>query len=217
MKIAVTHRPDDTYIEKAWKHAEMEEIENLAVELLGKAQEAQSIEDDLFCILYLAFRRGFKWALGNNGISMSERIQGQIMGPTTDIESGIVQLGTEDTAEMLALIGETKPGPFGPRICELGLYGMRRLIAIGGERLRIGGHVELSAIAVHPGPRGCRLDGAVTAYSARAAIARGEIPFVHVFPSNSAGGLYQRIGFRMHDALGYLNRLFIEPVAVFFK
>lgn len=51
---------DDTYIEKAWKHAKMDEIENLAAELLGKAQEAQSIEDDLFSILYLAFRCGFK-------------------------------------------------------------------------------------------------------------------------------------------------------------
>ena len=60
MKRAVTHRLDDTYIEKAWKHTEMEEIENLAPELLGKAQEGQSIEDDLFCILYLAFRCGFK-------------------------------------------------------------------------------------------------------------------------------------------------------------
>jgi hypothetical protein len=63
MKRAVTHRLDDTYIEKVWKHAEMEEmdeIENLAAELLGKAQEDQSIEGDLFCILYLAFRCGFK-------------------------------------------------------------------------------------------------------------------------------------------------------------
>ena len=40
MKIAGTHRHDDTYIEKAWKHAETEEIENLAAELLRKAQEA---------------------------------------------------------------------------------------------------------------------------------------------------------------------------------
>ena len=68
MKIAVTHRLDDTHIEKAWKHAETEEIENLAAELLGKVQEAQSIEDDLFCILYLAFRCGFKTAIS----SMSE-------------------------------------------------------------------------------------------------------------------------------------------------
>jgi hypothetical protein len=59
------HRFDDTYIEKAWKHAEVDEIENLAAEPLGKAQEAQSIEDDLFCILYLAFRCGFKTALAH--------------------------------------------------------------------------------------------------------------------------------------------------------
>ena len=65
MQIAVTHRLDDTYIEKAWKNAESEEIEDLAAGLLGKAQEAQSIEDDLFCILYLAFRCGFKTAIGN--------------------------------------------------------------------------------------------------------------------------------------------------------
>ena len=67
MEIAVTHRLDDTYIEKAWKHAETEEIENFAAELLRKAEEAQSIEDDLFRILYLAFRCGFKTAIGNNG------------------------------------------------------------------------------------------------------------------------------------------------------
>ena len=62
MKIAVTHRLDDTYID-----AETDEIEDLAAKLLGKAQEAQSIEDDLICILYLAFRCGFKTAIGNNG------------------------------------------------------------------------------------------------------------------------------------------------------
>jgi hypothetical protein len=72
MRITVTHRLDDTYIEKAWKHAEMEEIEDLAAGFLGKAQETQSIEDDLFCILYLAFRCGFKTAIGNIRISMSE-------------------------------------------------------------------------------------------------------------------------------------------------
>ncbi len=75
MKIAVIHRPDDTYIEQAWKHAKLEEIEDLAAKLLGKAQASQSIEDNLICILYLAFRCGFKTAIGDNRISMSEWIQ----------------------------------------------------------------------------------------------------------------------------------------------
>jgi hypothetical protein len=72
MKIAVSHRLDDTYIEKAWKTAELDEIEDLAAALLGKAQESQSIEDDLICILYLAFRCGFRTAIGSNRISMSQ-------------------------------------------------------------------------------------------------------------------------------------------------
>jgi ketosteroid isomerase-like protein len=44
----------------------------LAAKLLGKAQESRDIEDDLICILYLAFRCGFKTAIGNNRISTSE-------------------------------------------------------------------------------------------------------------------------------------------------
>ena len=76
MKMAVIHELDETYIEKAWKNAELEQIEDLAAELLRKAQEAQSIEDDLICILYLAFRCGFKTAIGSNRISMSEWTQG---------------------------------------------------------------------------------------------------------------------------------------------
>jgi hypothetical protein len=63
MKI-ITHGPVDAYIENAWKHVEMEEIEDYAAEILGKSQEGQSIEDDLFCIFYLAFRCGFKTAIG---------------------------------------------------------------------------------------------------------------------------------------------------------
>ena len=72
MEISVIHSLDDTYIEKAWKNADTEEIEALAAELLGKAQEGQSIEDDLFCVLYLAFRCGFKTAM-NKPAGLSER------------------------------------------------------------------------------------------------------------------------------------------------
>jgi hypothetical protein len=65
MKIAVTHRLDDAYIEKAWKHAEMEEIEDHAAEILGKSQEGQSIEDDLFAFFILLSDAASKWPLDN--------------------------------------------------------------------------------------------------------------------------------------------------------
>lgn len=130
--------------------------------------------------------------------------------PASDVEAGIVELGTEATPEMLALVAATKPGPFGSRTRELGLYvGIRdvqdgRLIAMGGERLRTKGHVELSAIAVHPGARGRGLGAAVTAHLVRAAMARSEVPFLHVFPDNPALGLYLRLGFRERAILWVL-------------
>ena len=42
MQIAVTHRLDDTYIEKAWKHAETEEIEDLAAGLWEKHKKPKA-------------------------------------------------------------------------------------------------------------------------------------------------------------------------------
>jgi hypothetical protein len=64
MKRAVTHGLDDTYIDKAWRHTEMEEIENLAAEILGKAQEGQSIEDDLFAFFTWLSDAASKRAIG---------------------------------------------------------------------------------------------------------------------------------------------------------
>ena len=64
MKIAITHRPDDAYIEKAWKHAAMAEAEDNSAKVLRKYQEGESIEGDFFSILYLAFRPGFKTGIG---------------------------------------------------------------------------------------------------------------------------------------------------------
>jgi hypothetical protein len=61
--MSITHRLDDRYIENAWKRAETSEIEKLANELVEKAQE-QGVELDLSRVLYLAFRCGFKAAIG---------------------------------------------------------------------------------------------------------------------------------------------------------
>jgi ribosomal protein S18 acetylase RimI-like enzyme len=122
----------------------------------------------------------------------------------------IVPLGPADVAEMLALVEATRPGPFGPRTIELGTYvgvrdlGTGRLIAMGGERFQLDRHVELSAIAVHAEARGQGLGAAITAYLARAVVARGRVPFLHVFPDNRATGLYTRLGFRERARLWVL-------------
>ncbi|HTC12450.1 MAG TPA: GNAT family N-acetyltransferase [Acetobacteraceae bacterium] len=123
----------------------------------------------------------------------------KIAAPPTTAETEFVVLGPDDAADMLALAGAAKPGPFGPRTSLLGVYlGVQRagqLIAMGGERLRLPGFVELSGICVHPSARGTGLGAAITAHLTHMVLERGETPFLHVFPDNPAIALYARLGF----------------------
>jgi predicted GNAT family acetyltransferase len=110
---------------------------------------------------------------------------------------------------MLVLAEVAKPGPFSSRTPELGHYaGVRdaagRLLAMAGERLRLPGYVELSGICVAPDARGQGLGAALTLHLARAALARGEAPFLHVFPDNPAVALYAQLGFQLRRKLWVL-------------
>ena len=153
-------------------------------------------------------------------------------------ETEIVPLGPADVSEMVALLETAKPGPFASRTIELGTYvgvregGAGRLIAMGKQRFQLDHHVELSAIAVHPEARGQGLGSAITAYLrrdkqgerpsshpdrrataylARAVVARGRMPFLHVYPDNPAMALYARLGFRERARLWVLRRLPVRP------
>jgi GNAT superfamily N-acetyltransferase len=126
-------------------------------------------------------------------------------------ESRAVPLGPDDAPDMIALVELTRPGPFGPRTVEMGDYiGVRdpngRLIAMTGERLRFDGHTEISAVCVHPDARGQGLAAAMIFRTARPIFARGQTPFLHVFPDNPAMELYARLGFRWRATLWLTRR-----------
>jgi len=125
-------------------------------------------------------------------------------------KNAVTWLGEADVDEMLALAEAARPGPFGRRTVLLGHYvGVRRngrLVAMGGERFRLPGYVELSAICVHPSWRGTGLGSCLTQYLAHRAQTRGAVPFLHVFPENPAITLYARLGFRKRKLLWVLWR-----------
>ncbi len=122
----------------------------------------------------------------------------------------IVALGVADVPEMIALANVTQPGPFGPRTIELGHYiGIRRqgaLVAMAGERMRLDGFTEISAVCVEPAHRGHGFAAELVRSLASSIAARSDIPFLHVFSSNHAAiALYRKLGFtlrrRMHLAV----------------
>ena len=119
-----------------------------------------------------------------------------------------VRLGSDDVPEMLELIDLTRPGPFRPRTVELGTYlGVRhggRLIAMAGERLRLPGWTEISAVCTHPDHRGGGLGTRLIRAVAAGISARGEVPFLHASAVNTAAiRLYESIGFTLRGRLAF--------------
>jgi ribosomal protein S18 acetylase RimI-like enzyme len=117
-----------------------------------------------------------------------------------------VELGAADVADMLDLVGRTRPGPFLPRTFELGRYvGIRdgdRLVAMAGERLRCDGLTELSAICTDEDYRGRGLATSLVSDLVAGIRARGDAPFLHAAAENvTAIHLYETLGFRVRGPI----------------
>jgi ribosomal protein S18 acetylase RimI-like enzyme len=132
----------------------------------------------------------------------------QMIGTPAAVPSDdIVTLGADDVAAMMELTKLTNPGPFAARTRELGTFlGIKRegrLVAMAGERVKPADYTEITAVCVHPDFRGRGYAQMLIGAVARQVVARGEIPYLHVFSDNhSAIALYLRQGMeirrRMH-------------------
>jgi predicted GNAT family acetyltransferase len=126
--------------------------------------------------------------------------------PVSSQGLALIVLGAADVPEMLDLAERTQPGPFGPRTHELGRYiGVRAdgvLAAMAGERMRLDGCVEISAVCVSPEHRGKGYGALLVTWLVRKLRQEGVTPFLHVFTDNiSAIALYERLGFTTRKTL----------------
>jgi ribosomal protein S18 acetylase RimI-like enzyme len=112
-----------------------------------------------------------------------------------------IELREADVPEMVELATLTKPGPFDKRTREMGTYlGIRKdgkLVAMAGERLKLPGYTEISAVCTHPDHLGHGYAGFLMTILAERIRERGETPILHVRAENMrAVQLYERLGFR---------------------
>jgi len=121
--------------------------------------------------------------------------------PAEDEEPEAVRLGPEHSAQLLALVALTRPGPFGRRTIELGEYfgcfEGDRLVAMAGERMAAGTLREISGVCTHPDIQGRGYARRLMIKLVRRQMQRDETPFLHVMRDNGgARRLYARMGFR---------------------
>jgi len=109
-------------------------------------------------------------------------------------------LDEDDEEQMLTLINNVQPGYFLPGTRLMGdYYGIRQkgeLVAITGERMRMNGLAEISAVVTHPEFTGRKFAQQLVAYTVKKDILADIIPFLHVAESNErAIGIYSGLGF----------------------
>jgi ribosomal protein S18 acetylase RimI-like enzyme len=134
----------------------------------------------------------------------------KMVATTVSFKSSVdpARLGTDDVPSMSELVARTNPGPFGPRTIELGAYiGIKsgqRLLAMAGERMKIDGFTEISAVCTDPDVRGRGYARQLIQHLCAEIVDRDEIPFLHVVRENTAAiSLYETLGFRRRTTMHF--------------
>ena len=108
---------------------------------------------------------------------------------------------------MLALTALTVPGPFFAETYRqggyIGMYEAGQLIAMAGQRMRLPGFTEVSAVCTHPDYQGRGLGRALMEAVIAPILAQGEAAFLHCYPDNPAVRLYEALGFRYRTTMTY--------------
>lgn len=111
-------------------------------------------------------------------------------------------LQNTDVPQILELTEKTKPGPFYDRTIELGnyigIFRKHKLVAMAGERLKLNGYTEVSAICTDPDWLGKGYASFLSSTVSEQIISEGNIPFLHVRTDNDrAIDVYKKLGFQI--------------------
>jgi len=128
--------------------------------------------------------------------------------PVTTLPSATTlrPLTATDSPAMVELATLTEPGPFREGTQELGgFYGIfeaGRLVSMAGQRMRVPGYVEVSAVCTHPHARGRGYARTLMLQVMADIRAEGLTPFLHSWAFNhSALRVYTDLGFVLRHSM----------------
>ncbi len=118
----------------------------------------------------------------------------------------IHELSYEHVPQMLELTVMTKPGPFYEKTIELGnyigIFDNNNLVAMAGERMKLTGYTEVSAICTHPDHLGKGYASALFSRASERIVKDGCHPFLHVRTDNDrAIRIYEKFGYKIRSKM----------------
>jgi GNAT superfamily N-acetyltransferase len=126
--------------------------------------------------------------------------------PPADLS--ITPLNETHSEQLFHLINKVQPGYYEKDTWRLGnYYGIwqnDQLVACAGERMRLEGLTEISAICTHPAYTGRKYAQYLIAHLCNTNLQAGNIPFLHVLQTNErAIGLYEYLGFKQRRMIPF--------------
>jgi len=111
-------------------------------------------------------------------------------------------------SNLFDLILEVFPGFFMKRTADLGryfgIYKNNRLVAVTGERLRMNGYTEVSAVVTHPDYARKGYAQQLVAYTSNVIFQDNCYPYLHTASGNyKAIGVYRKLGFRLRRKISF--------------
>lgn len=133
-----------------------------------------------------------------------------------DITENLVQLEQTNWKEMYTLVSEVFPGYYLPNTPLMGNYSgifkEGKLVAMAGERLRMYGLTEISAVVTHPGHQGRRYAQQLVMHLNNKNLQAGCIPFLHTGANNErAIKIYELLGYKKRRVISVTKIKRIKP------
>jgi len=147
------------------------------------------------------------WSVGNR-LDCNQMIYTKAETLPVNPKIEILELSESDRDEMFELVNSVQPGFFQKNTPLMGSYfGIKegdKLVAIAGERLRMTGFTEISAVCTYPSFTGKGFAKQLISYLINKNIEEENIPFLHVLTNNKrAINIYELLGFTYRKSIPF--------------